>query len=166
MDGLLSPATSLRQMPAELGATLYDAIYGSPFGNDLLLDFAGELLNREQLGQRNATDLLSVSFSSNDSVGHTYGPDSPQVRDIALRTDRSDRPPPGSGRQERRPPAHARGLHDRPRRGAGARVAAGARALPGGRMTTKELFDPIQQALARGSATASGCWARRDRRRT
>ena len=38
---------------------------------------------RERLGKRNATDLLSVSFSSNDSVGHTYGPDSPQVRDIA-----------------------------------------------------------------------------------
>ena len=48
-----------------------------------------ELLAREQLGTRNATDLLSVSFSSNDSVGHTYGPESPQVRDIAIRTDRT-----------------------------------------------------------------------------
>ena len=86
---LSAPSTSLRQLPAERGAALYDAIYGSPFGNDLLLDFASELLGRERLGKRNATDLLSVSFSSNDSVGHTYGPDSPQVRDIALRTDRA-----------------------------------------------------------------------------
>src|SRR6185295_15632244 len=73
---LAAPQTLLRQMPAERGADLYEAIYGSPFGNDLLLDFTEELLRREQIGARNVIDLLSVSFSSNDSVGHTYGPDS------------------------------------------------------------------------------------------
>ena len=31
----------------------------------------------------------AASFSSNDDVGHAYGPDSPQVRDIAIRTDRT-----------------------------------------------------------------------------
>ena len=86
---LSAPSPLLRQLPAERGAALYEAVYGSPFGNELLVDFAGELLSREQLGTRNATDLLAVSFSSNDSVGHTYGPDSPQVRDIAVRTDRA-----------------------------------------------------------------------------
>ena len=79
----------MRKLPTERGAALYDAVYASPYGNELLADFAIELLNREQLGTRNTTDLLSVSFSSNDSVGHTYGPDSPQVRDIAIRTDRT-----------------------------------------------------------------------------
>ena len=86
---LSAPSRSLRQLPAERGGPLYEAIYGSPYGNELLVEFAGELLSRERLGVRNATDLLAVSFSSNDSVGHTYGPDSPQVRDIALRTDRA-----------------------------------------------------------------------------
>src|SRR4029453_10587530 len=34
------------------------------------------------------TDLLAVSFSSNDRVGHAVGPDSPEVRDISIQSDR------------------------------------------------------------------------------
>jgi arylsulfatase A-like enzyme len=33
------------------------------------------------------TDLLTVSFSSNDYVGHRVGPDAPEVRDMAIRAD-------------------------------------------------------------------------------
>jgi predicted AlkP superfamily pyrophosphatase or phosphodiesterase len=144
---LLSPATSLRRLPAELGAPLYDAIYGSPFGNDLLLDFGVELMNREQLGKRNATDLLSISFSSNDSVGHTYGPDSPQVRDIALRTDLAigrllNQVDKVVGLQHTLVAFTTdHGVAPVPER-------LRDRSLPGGRMTTKELFEPIQHALA------------------
>jgi hypothetical protein len=50
--------------------------------------FSTNALTHERMGQRGVTDLMSVSFSSNDSVGHTYGPESPQVRDITIRTDR------------------------------------------------------------------------------
>ena len=32
--------------------------------------------------------MLTVSFSSNDYVGHNYGPDSPEVHETALATDR------------------------------------------------------------------------------
>jgi predicted AlkP superfamily pyrophosphatase or phosphodiesterase len=74
-------------MPAKPGAPLYTAVFGSPFGNELLAAFATETLDQEKLGQRGVTDLLTVSFSSNDSVGHTYGPDSPEVRDISVKTD-------------------------------------------------------------------------------
>jgi arylsulfatase A-like enzyme len=42
----------------------------------------------EKLGQHEDTDLLAVSFSSNDYVGHAVGPDAPEVRDISIRTDR------------------------------------------------------------------------------
>ena len=35
---------ALRQMPSERGGPLYEAIYASPFGNELLLEFASELL--------------------------------------------------------------------------------------------------------------------------
>lgn len=86
---LARPATPVKQMPADRTAALYDGIYGSPFGNEILGSFADAALTAEQLGQRGATDLLSVSFSSNDSVGHTLGPDSPEVRDIAVKTDRA-----------------------------------------------------------------------------
>jgi predicted AlkP superfamily pyrophosphatase or phosphodiesterase len=45
-------------------------------------------IQAEQLGQRDVTDLLAVSFSANDYVGHANGPDSPDVRDIAIHTDK------------------------------------------------------------------------------
>src|SRR5262249_32880468 len=38
--------------------------------------------------KHDATDLLTVSFSSNDYVGHEYGPESPEARDTAIKTDR------------------------------------------------------------------------------
>jgi hypothetical protein len=60
---LSAPSRSLRQLPPEHDAALYEAIYSSPYGNDLLVEFASELLRRERLGIRNATDLLAVSFS-------------------------------------------------------------------------------------------------------
>ncbi len=60
---------------------------GSPWGNELIEGFAEAALDGEQLGQGGATDLLTISYSSNDYVGHRAGPDSPEVRDMAIRTD-------------------------------------------------------------------------------
>jgi arylsulfatase A-like enzyme len=86
---VLSPPVASRRLPAERGPKLYDAVYSSPYGNELLLAFAKEILEHERLGRReSSTDLFSVSFSSNDAVGHAYGPDSPEVRDMSIRTDR------------------------------------------------------------------------------
>jgi len=150
-----SPASALRRLPETVGAPLYDAVYGSPFGNDELVAFALGVLQREQLGQRHTTDLLSVSFSSNDSVGHTYGPDSPQVRDIAIRTDAAigrllteiDRAVGLSHVLVSFTTDH--GVAPLPE-------TLTERGLPGGRMTTKELFDPIQRALS--AAYGEGKW--------
>jgi hypothetical protein len=153
--GLSAPTTALRQLPAEHGAALYEAVYGSPYGNDLLLEFASELLTRERLGQRNATDLFSVSFSSNDSVGHTYGPDSPQVRDIAIRVDRT------IGRLLNQIDKSVGLQHTLIAFTADHGVAPlpetlRERGLPGGRVTTADLFEPIQRALA--SKFGDGKW--------
>lgn len=74
--------------PAQPGAKLNAAVTASPAGNELVLAMARAALEHEQLGQRGVTDVLTVSFSSNDSVGHTYGPESPEVRDITRHTDR------------------------------------------------------------------------------
>lgn len=65
----------------------YANLAGSPWGNELVERFAESALHGEQLGQRGVTDLLTISFSSNDYVGHRFGPDSPEVRDMAIRTD-------------------------------------------------------------------------------
>jgi arylsulfatase A-like enzyme len=67
----------------------YAAVAGSPFGNDLLLLFAEAAVDGEKLGADDVPDVLTVSFSSNDYVGHQYGPNSQEVMDTTLRTDRT-----------------------------------------------------------------------------
>ncbi len=69
------------------GKEYYEALANSPMGNELLLALAKECVRAEQLGQDDVPDLLVVSFSSNDLVGHTFGPDSQEVLDITLRSD-------------------------------------------------------------------------------
>jgi hypothetical protein len=70
------------------GSRYYDTLYNSPFGNDLLLQLAERAIDAEDLGKHPVADLLCISFSCNDSVGHTWGPDSQEVLDMTLRTDR------------------------------------------------------------------------------
>jgi hypothetical protein len=71
----------------QIRAAYYGALYNSPFGNDLLLALARRAVEAERLGRHDAPDLLCLSFSSNDAVGHTWGPDSQEVLDVTLRTD-------------------------------------------------------------------------------
>jgi predicted AlkP superfamily pyrophosphatase or phosphodiesterase len=70
------------------GRAFYNALDYSPFSNDLLVSFAQQAIVNEQLGQDDDTDVLTVSFSANDYVGHRFGPYSQEVMDITLRTDR------------------------------------------------------------------------------
>lgn len=65
----------------------YGALYNSPFGNDVLLELAQQAIEAEQLGKHDSPDLLCLSFSSNDAIGHCWGPDSHEVLDVTLRTD-------------------------------------------------------------------------------
>lgn len=60
----------------------------TPFMNEIELNFAREAVKNEHLGQGTATDLLAVSLSVNDYIGHAFGPYSPQVTDTTVRTDR------------------------------------------------------------------------------
>jgi predicted AlkP superfamily pyrophosphatase or phosphodiesterase len=70
------------------GDAFYDALDHSPFINEELASFAKLAIEKEQLGADDVTDLLSVSFSGNDYVGHRFGPHSQEVMDMALRVDR------------------------------------------------------------------------------
>ncbi len=76
-----------RTYPHETGGKLYQALLDSPFANDLVEAFAERAVEGEKLGQRGVTDLLAVSFSANDHVGHAVGPDAPEVRAISVSTD-------------------------------------------------------------------------------
>jgi predicted AlkP superfamily pyrophosphatase or phosphodiesterase len=67
----------------------YLALDFSPFSNDLLLSFTEQAITNERLGDDEDVDVLTVSFSANDYVGHRYGPYSQEAMDITLRVDRS-----------------------------------------------------------------------------
>ena len=80
--------TGEKTAPAGSPATNYDLIRSTPFGNSLTADFALEALRAEQLGQRpGITDMLAVSFSCTDYVGHQFGPNSVEAEDTYLRLD-------------------------------------------------------------------------------
>jgi predicted AlkP superfamily pyrophosphatase or phosphodiesterase len=61
----------------------------SPAGDELTLDFALELLDREGLGDDEVPDFLGISFSANDYVGHMFGPSSLENEDNLMRLDRT-----------------------------------------------------------------------------
>ena len=60
----------------------------TPFGNSILKDLAIQILKQEKLGQGKSTDVLTISFSSTDYIGHQYGPHSPEIKDTYLRLDK------------------------------------------------------------------------------
>jgi hypothetical protein len=66
----------------------YEAVTYSPYGNELLLELAKRAVVAEKLGEHETPDLLMLSFSSNDLIGHCWGPDSQEVLDVTLRSDR------------------------------------------------------------------------------
>ena len=70
------------------GRALYSAIDASPFGNEVVERFAERVLEAERLGMRGVTDLLAISYSAHDYVGHAYGPYSPEEHEVSLRADR------------------------------------------------------------------------------
>lgn len=63
-------------------------ISGYPMMDQLTLEFALEGVNQMRLGAGQTTDLLAVSLSSTDAVGHGFGPDSREIHDQILRLDR------------------------------------------------------------------------------
>lgn len=70
------------------GPDFYEALTFSPFANEMLVAFAEQAVTNERLGEDSDTDVLTVSFSANDIVGHRYGPYSQELMDMTLRVDR------------------------------------------------------------------------------
>lgn len=85
----ITGGASFRKMAEKADKDYYSSLESTPYGNDIVEKFAEAAVLGEQLGKRGATDVLAISFSANDYVGHALGPDSPQVRDISIRTDRT-----------------------------------------------------------------------------
>jgi predicted AlkP superfamily pyrophosphatase or phosphodiesterase len=87
-DGNILGSTAPRNGKDGTPGGFYEVVGSTPFANDYQLEFAKELVLYEKLGAGSATDLLVVSLSANDILGHQVGPDSPQMRGMALELDR------------------------------------------------------------------------------
>ena len=70
------------------GPEFYDALDHSPFVNDVIVSMAEQVITHEKMGEDETTDLLSVSLSGTDHVGHRFGPTSQELMDTVLRLDR------------------------------------------------------------------------------
>jgi predicted AlkP superfamily pyrophosphatase or phosphodiesterase len=66
----------------------YSILSATPHGNTLTTEFAKAAILNEQMGADSITDLLAVSYSSTDYIGHAYGPNSLEIEDAFLRLDK------------------------------------------------------------------------------
>jgi hypothetical protein len=83
------------RIPMALGgkpdAAYYGSIMGTPYGDEVTLDFARAAIEGENLGRNPAgvPDLLGVSLSTHDYINHSFGPESRESQDHLLHLDRS-----------------------------------------------------------------------------
>lgn len=141
-------------------SALAESLRRTPFGDELLLDLALAAAKAHRLGLDETTDLLAVSFSSCDSIGHAFGPDSQELMDEVLRLDLV------LGR-----------LFDALERQTGGRLltvltadhgvaplpeVARARGLPGRRVDDRELHRDVEAALTRRFPGSQGLLANDD----
>jgi len=75
------------RMPED-SATAIRAFIGTPWMDELTLDFALEGVRQTGIGRGPGPDILAVSLSSTDAIGHTWGPYSREMHDECLRVDR------------------------------------------------------------------------------
>lgn len=65
----------------------FDILKSTPWGNTIVVDFALEAVESEELGADATTDLLAISFSATDYVGHQFGVHAMETQDTYLRLD-------------------------------------------------------------------------------
>jgi predicted AlkP superfamily pyrophosphatase or phosphodiesterase len=65
----------------------YELLKATPFGNSMTIDFARELIAQEKMGADDYTDMLCMSFSSTDYIGHQFGIHAMETQDCYLRLD-------------------------------------------------------------------------------
>jgi len=76
-----------RTLPMEDGP-LAGAVLFSPLLDFFTLELSLLALDMQELGRDDSADLLAISLSGCDLLGHTYGPDSVEVTDLLVRDDR------------------------------------------------------------------------------
>ena len=87
-QGTKLASTAHRKSKDGSDAGFYEVIGPTSFANQYEFEFARELIVYENVGRGPATDLLSISLSANDILGHHAGPGSPDMHQMALDLDR------------------------------------------------------------------------------
>ena len=87
-QGKVLRSTAHRKSRDGSDAGFYEVIGSTAFANEYEFEFGKELMVYENVGFGPATDLLSISLSANDILGHQVGPDSPEMQQMALDLDR------------------------------------------------------------------------------
>lgn len=82
-------ATLPLDLPALYKKYGYKIIRNTPFGNSLTIDIAKAAIEGENLGQGSETDMLTVSCSSTDYIGHQVGINAIETEDCYLRLDQT-----------------------------------------------------------------------------
>lgn len=67
----------------------FGKIIATPFGNDLLELLAESAISNENLGRNKSADFLTLSFSSPDYIGHTFGSESWEQMDDYIKLDKT-----------------------------------------------------------------------------
>jgi predicted AlkP superfamily pyrophosphatase or phosphodiesterase len=67
----------------------YGTFAQTPFGDQMVADFAKEAVDHESLGMHVDPDFLGVNFSATEAVGNAFGPNSQEMQDAVLRLDQS-----------------------------------------------------------------------------
>ena len=86
-QGTILRSTAHRKERDGSDASFFEVIGSTALGNEYEFDFAKQLVANENVGRGPATDLLSISLSPNDLLGHAVGPDTPEMRQMALDMD-------------------------------------------------------------------------------
>ncbi|MCE9560263.1 MAG: alkaline phosphatase family protein, partial [Armatimonadetes bacterium] len=67
----------------------YDTWTYTPFANDFVAQSAHQAVTNLGMGKDDVPDILTLNFSSNDYLGHRFGPNSPEVMQMSVDTDKA-----------------------------------------------------------------------------
>ncbi|MCU0229447.1 MAG: alkaline phosphatase family protein [Bryobacterales bacterium] len=143
-EGMAEPIT---KVPGTRGPMYYSSLWNTPYSNELIVEFGKAAVEQHRMGQRGAIDLLALSFSGNDSLGHRDGPDARSIREMTLATDRilgeffTWLDAKVGMRNVLVVLSADHGVGPIPE-------VNQERNMPGGRLNRRSLFDPLEKALA------------------
>lgn len=64
-----------------------DFLWNTPFGDKFVLEFSKKLIENQNLGKNTHTDIITISLSAADYIGHEFGPDSYEIEDYYYKLD-------------------------------------------------------------------------------